>query len=418
VRIESRRFATRLPLLSAVFPGEWPGEVLLTAHLCHPQPSANDNGSGVAAALECAEVLARWRAEGRWPAQARTVRVLWMPELTGTYAWIGADASRAERTVAALNLDMVGQDQAACGSTLLVEHPPHFMGSFAEELVLRARDAAQDWVESFSGPGHYSLARMSQVPYSGGSDHAVWIDPAIGVPCPMLIQWPDRYYHSSLDTPERTDPASLALAARTALVYAGVIATAGPDGLARLLALAGRGARRRLLSALEAPRPRAAAEAERLRGLMALASVARLLHGLPPTDGSVRSLGRALPLATDELEGFFESEIAPAAAPLPEAVAADARVPIRRNGAPLEMLRHLLPGWIEAPADARERWRRLDASPGATALDVAWYAADGRRTVADIVRCVERECGAVPDGAVAEFFEAARGLGLCAWQEG
>ena len=44
--------------------------------------------------------------------------------------------------------------------------------------------------------------------YSGGSDHALWLDPGIGVPCPLLIQWPDRFYHSSLDGPGRCDPVS------------------------------------------------------------------------------------------------------------------------------------------------------------------------------------------------------------------
>src|SRR5204863_223323 len=123
---------------------------------------------------------------------------------------------RVHDTVAAVNLDMVGESQSDCGSTFLLEQSPHFLGSFADELLARIRSAAQDWVRDFSGAGHYSLARLAEVPYSGGSDHALWLDPSAGVPCPMLIQWPDRYYHSNLDTPERCDPDSLALAARAA----------------------------------------------------------------------------------------------------------------------------------------------------------------------------------------------------------
>ena len=57
VAIDSRRFATRIPLVSAVVPGSGAGEVLVLAHLCHPQPSANDNASGAAAALEAARVV-------------------------------------------------------------------------------------------------------------------------------------------------------------------------------------------------------------------------------------------------------------------------------------------------------------------------------------------------------------------------
>src|SRR5207249_1333988 len=98
------------------------------------------------------------------------------PELTGTHAWLGSEPRRAERTVAALNLDMVGEDQEQCGSTLLIEHPPCFAASFAEELLARIREQAVDWVVSYSGPGHYGMTRMAEVPYSGGSDHVVLID--------------------------------------------------------------------------------------------------------------------------------------------------------------------------------------------------------------------------------------------------
>ena len=61
VEIESRAFATSIPLVSAVLPGRQPAETLVLSHLCHPQPSANDNASGVAAALEAARALAALR---------------------------------------------------------------------------------------------------------------------------------------------------------------------------------------------------------------------------------------------------------------------------------------------------------------------------------------------------------------------
>ena len=56
--------------------------------------------------------------------------------------------------------------------------------------------------------------------YGGGSDHAVWLDPAVGVPASLIIQWPDRVYHSNYDTPECCDPRSLAHAARIACAAA------------------------------------------------------------------------------------------------------------------------------------------------------------------------------------------------------
>ncbi|MEO5989897.1 MAG: DUF4910 domain-containing protein [Candidatus Eisenbacteria bacterium] len=419
VDIRTERFTTEIPLVTATIPGTLPGEILLTAHLCHPQPSANDNGSGVAAVLESARALHALSLTTAWPEPRRTVRFLWMPEFTGTYAWLGGDPGRASRTVAALNLDMVGEDQARCGSTLLLEHPPHFAASFAEELLLRIRHAAQDWVTSYSGPGHYSMVRMGEVPYSGGSDHALWLDPLVGVPCPMLIQWPDRFYHSTLDTPEQVDPASLSLAVRSAATYAAFIASAGPQEIQWLLFVLARAARRRTLLALERPDPSRAAETERLRGLVAIASVERLVRGLPPEHPSVTAFRRTLPIAADELEGFHETEILPALArvvPSPTAVVSPpGRIPVRRLHALPAPMRHLIDGWPEASERTREEWYSLESAMGSTALDLAWFACDGRRDLMAIARALAAE-GQPGDAAQLEhWFMLTEALGLTTW---
>ena len=430
--VVTRRFATGAPLVTALLPGALPGEVLVTAHLCHPQPGANDNGSGVAAALEAARALASLAREGVLAAPRRSIRFLWMPEFTGTYAWLANGPGRAARTVAAINLDMVGEAQADCGSTQLLERPPHFAGAFTEELAARIRHAAQDWVDGFSGAGHYSLARVAEVPYSGGSDHTVWSDPAIGVPCPMLVQWPDRYYHSDLDTPEHCDPASLAHAARIAAVYAATLACAGEEDVRALLVAVGRGARRRLLAALDAADPAAAARAERLRGQTALASVARLAGpldgpggpGPPAAPGAslqaiAAALARALPLAAEELDGFFESEIQPALPPAgPAAPPRDARVPVRLQRSPLVPMRTLQPGADTAAADVREAWLAIDQRMpgGGTGVDLAWFACDGQRTVGEIAALLRDEGCPADEADVGRLFEITTALGASAWR--
>jgi len=419
VDVDSERFATEIPLVTAVLAGTLPGEILLTAHLCHPQPSANDNGSGVAAVLECARALHELAGSGRWPQPRRTVRFLWMPEFSGTYAWLGGDPARAGRTVAALNLDMVGEDQDRCGSTLLLEHPPHFAASFAEELLLRIRHASQEWVTNYSGPGHYSMVRMGEVPYSGGSDHALWLDPAIGVPCPMLIQWPDRFYHSSLDTPEKVDPASLALAARCAGTYAAFLASAGPEEIRWLLFMVARAARRRSLVALDRPDPVRAVETERLRGLVALASVERLVHALPAADPMVAALRQTLPLAVDELEGFHEAEVLPALArlapPVPTRALAPTRIPLRRLLALPAPTRHMIEGWREASPSTREEWAAIECELGSTALDVAWFACDGRRDLRGIADALEAEGQPGGESQLERWFTLTGLLGLTTW---
>ncbi len=408
--IRSRAFTARIPLLSALLPGELPGEALVVAHLCHPEPSANDNASGVAASLEALRALIALRARGAFPAaRSRTVRFLWVPEITGTHAWLGGDPGRPVRVTAALGLDMVGADQEAVGSTFLLEHPPCFAASFAEELMARIRAEAVDWVNSYSGPGYVPRTRMAEVPYSGGSDHAVFIDPGLGVPCPLLIQWPDRYYHSSLDTPERCDPRSLALSARCAATYAAFVAAAGPDETRWLLGACARGARRRLLAAADAPAAERQVARERLRAHAAFASLARL--GLPADEvtGSIRALGE-----------FVKREGLPAHAALPEGhadpagSAGRAARPRRATGAPLDMMRHLLPGWRDLTREERERWRADDAEVpgGATTLELAWYAADGERTLGQIAVMVWLESGVYAPGALERFFGWTARLGL------
>src|SRR5262249_20071661 len=117
VRFDCERYAGQFSLLTARLPGSLPGEVLVTAHLCHPQPGANDNASGAAASLEVARVLAALAAGGEWSEPRRSVRFLWMPEFTGTYAWQALRPEAVRATIAAVNLDMVGEAQADCGST-------------------------------------------------------------------------------------------------------------------------------------------------------------------------------------------------------------------------------------------------------------------------------------------------------------
>ncbi len=414
--LASREYDTRIPLLSASIPGRGAEEILLLAHLCHPQPGANDNASGAAALLEAARVLEALRRSGAWTPGERGVRFLWMPELCGTAAWLGLDRERARRTVAALNLDMVGADQMQCGSTLLVEDPPCFNASFAEALLRAIRRDAQDWITSYAGPGHFSMMRLGEVPYGGGSDHAVLGDPLVGVPCPMLIQWPDRYYHSSHDTPDRCDPDSLALAVRCAATYAGALAALDAGGVPDLVERVGRDARRRVLEAAGRDAAPHGVTRAMVAGRAALASLARL------ADEPAR-----IAAALARFDEFCAAEGAPPPPPPPRGLRAEATPAAacfrRRVAGPLEFLNHLLPGYDALDAEARPGLDALIAGlPGGRAtLDVAWAAADGRRNLEEVAAAVRVETGldvavaAPADGAATgllELFTMLERLGL------
>ena len=112
------------------------------------------------------------------------------------------------------------------------------------------------------------------------------------------------------------------------------------------------------------------------------------------------------------LEAFARSE----AGALPHAAArrASSAVPVRRVAAPLHYQRHLLPGYESMPRSTRERWRALEAGvPDSLLLaELAWYACDGRRSLADVVELVELETGRSEPDYLEQFFELTSELGL------
>jgi len=226
-RVDSRFYNGRIENVSAVISGKTDEEVLVVAHLCHPQPSANDNASGCGAAIEVARTLQRLIVEKRLPKPKRTIRFLLVPEMTGTYAYSAANRRAIQRTLAAINLDMVGENQDLCKSPLLIESPPEATSSYVVDLMENLLERISTDAKSLGGTSSYALFKQAMIPFSGGSDHYILSDPTVGVPCPMLIQWPDKYYHTSEDTIDKVDPEMLRRVAVLTATYAYFIANAG-----------------------------------------------------------------------------------------------------------------------------------------------------------------------------------------------
>ena len=139
--VEARLFPGYLDVVTATIKGDSRSneEVLLVAHLCHPKPSANDNASGSAAALELARTLLRLIESDRLPRPRRSIRLLFVPEMTGTYAYLATHEEQIPRMVAGINLDMVGQNQDLCGGVFIIEHTPAATPSFAADLLERTQ---------------------------------------------------------------------------------------------------------------------------------------------------------------------------------------------------------------------------------------------------------------------------------------
>lgn len=387
-----------------------PAEVLLVSHLCHPQPGSHDNGSGAAALIEAAATLARLSAEGSLPQPRRGIRFLWPPEMTGAFAWLAEHEAdvRAGRWIAGLNLDMVGADQCQTGGAWELVGLPAAGAGFADHLLSWLREPFLDGM------------RHRETPFSAGSDHYILSDPTVNIPAPMLIHWPDKFYHTSADTPDKVSPDSLARSGALAAVYAWWLATAGPAEAAWLGHLmAGRFAARAGREAAAAAEALAAAQgagahsrlwsgyrrasAFRLAAMTAALESLRRLDAAPAGLSALRARAAAAAQAED---GWVRSLLAGDEAVEPPAPGDDAW---RAEAAALTP-RRVLPGPIDvgmalqadAPALLPAFWRLGDdAGPGfydASALLQYW--ADGNHTVAEIADLVELETGS-PVGALA-----------------
>lgn len=201
-----------IEVVDAYIRGKKDEEVWVVAHLCHPAPFVNDNASGVGCALELARSFKRLFNQEVLKRPLRTIRFLLLPEMTGTYAYLKFREKELDRVKGAINLDMVGENQEKCKSTFNLIKEPYGIMSYASYLSQIIFEWAPFGYKNFYGTDFIPLFRKKVLDYSGGSDHYILIDPTIGVPCVMLGQWPDKFYHTSFDNEDKVSEDSLKFA--------------------------------------------------------------------------------------------------------------------------------------------------------------------------------------------------------------
>lgn len=185
--IESELKVGKLQVLRVKFKGSHDKKVGIVAHLCHPSPGANDNASGAALALHLCRELSKKRL-------SYDVDVILLPEFYGSLPY----ASQYNDYEFVINLDMVGEDQQKTGSTLMLHETPPLLNTLYDELLY-------DSMMLFAPTSSDSFSRrFFRSAFKSGSDHSVFEN--YSVPSPFLGQWPDRYYHTSEDTPDKCDP--------------------------------------------------------------------------------------------------------------------------------------------------------------------------------------------------------------------
>ncbi|HSK08954.1 MAG TPA: M28 family peptidase [Vicinamibacterales bacterium] len=223
------------------------GEVIFSAHLFegYVKMGGNDDISGCAALLEIARTLNTLIAEGRLAPPKRTIRFLIGPEFSGTGPWAKANKALMEKTLCNINLDMVGLWLSRSQSFMCLMRTtygnPHYINDVMENYYRFVGEGSRERI-----PGNTPSQRIvsptgSDEPFYynievhyGASDHEVFNDWGVQVPGVMMIDWPDRWYHTSEDHVDKTDPTTLKRVATIGAAAAYTIASADDEMAIRI----------------------------------------------------------------------------------------------------------------------------------------------------------------------------------------
>ncbi len=193
-------------------------EVALVAHLY--EPGANDNASGVAVLLEIVRSLKALIRAGKLKRPYRTIRIWLVHEFQSLMALTYERPEEIERVIAAANVDFVGQDQGLSGSHLMYQTCPDALPHFVDHLMIDLMDyfrkSFYTWGNDTSSERYFATM---QTPFWMNDNFIS--DPSVGIPSVAFIQWPDKFYHTDHDTPDKLMPDSLARVAAVAgsLIY-------------------------------------------------------------------------------------------------------------------------------------------------------------------------------------------------------
>jgi hypothetical protein len=251
--VQSETFPGEMEIVSAVIPGDASSdqEIAVSAHLYegYIKQGANDDASGCALTLEMGRAFLRLVNEGKLPRPKRTLRFLWVPEISGTRVWLDAHPDIRKKTIADLNFDMVGINLRVSGSLWTMHRTPDtlptFLSDIGQSLMEFLAGLNRERIQYRSSGYRYTLPVVSPngsndpfyisvEKYYGASDHAVYI--GLGIPAVIWSTWPDMFYHSSFDIPQQLDPTQFKRAAVVSLGAMTVLATADDVMAARVAA--------------------------------------------------------------------------------------------------------------------------------------------------------------------------------------
>lgn len=417
-------------IATAVIPGtDRAHEIVLSCHLDHQRPGANDNASGCVSILETGRTLAKLIREGKLAMPRRTIRFVWPPEVEGTISLLNARPDLVARALAVIHMDMVGGDAEITKAVFHVTRSPKSLPTFVNDVgaAFGRFVNEQSYALAATGAAPYPLVdpegskralQAEFVDFTEGSDHEVWSEGSFRVPAIYLNDWPDRYIHTHADGVANIDPTKLERAAFLGAASAWYLAGLDAAQVPALWQEVRRGSLERTAEALaRADRLRRAGETAEADNLLrfhlayevgVVGSIARFAE--PPPD--VRKAAAAF------LAGLRSLIAGAGPAPASSSGDAAASVVYRRAPDPKGPMAGFGYDWFQDHAAAKGV-----AAPALAKRSGLWggggeYAyealnlVDGRRTVGQIRDDLAAIYGPSPVAEVQEFLAAMEAVGV------
>jgi aminopeptidase YwaD len=252
VTIRSVTKSEQVPNKQEIVHAEIPGdgsttqEVAIGGHLfeSYIKQGANDDNSGCALTLEIGRAYLKLINEGKLPRPKRTINFQWVQEISGTNAWFNAHPDKQKVIIGDLNFDMEAIRLTQSRSYWVLQRTPDtfpsYINDIAQSMMEYIADVSRERVR-YRGAG-YGASQPVESPngskdafyikidkHYGASDHVTYMQH--GIPAVMFITWPDMWYHSSQDTPDKQDSTQYK---RAAAVGTGALASlaSGTDEMA------------------------------------------------------------------------------------------------------------------------------------------------------------------------------------------
>jgi hypothetical protein len=226
-------------------------EVAIGGHLFegYIKQGANDDNSGCALTLEIGRAYIKLIKEGKLPRPKRTINFNWVQEISGTNAWFTAHPDKQKVIIGDLNFDMEGIRLTQSRSFWILQRTPDtfpsYINDIAQSMMEYIAEVTRERIRYRRGFG-YGASQPVEAPngskdafyikidkHYGSSDHVTYMQH--GIPAVMFITWPDMWYHSSQDTPDKQDPTQYKRAASVGTGALVALASGTDEMAARIL---------------------------------------------------------------------------------------------------------------------------------------------------------------------------------------